>query len=176
MADLSIYEKMGVDPFDAPIPGESLTEDPNTPKPWERPPEFTNVDDAIKDIFMRITDPEVYGDLMDAIRGRTPLDMIAQTLLFKGYMNGKFTTDLMLLLIEPTLYLLILLAEHNKIYDYLVYAEEEFDLDEEEQIELMNDDINRMRPKPTVAPEKAEQMVPDSLLAQVRQAPMTGEE
>jgi hypothetical protein len=176
MADLSIYEQSGTDPFDAPIPGESLTEDPRTQKPWERPPEYTNVDDAIKDIFMRITDEAVYSDLMEAIRGRTPLDMIAQTLLFKGYMNGKFTTDLMLILIEPTLYLLMLLAEHNKIYDYLVYAEEEEDLNEEEQIELMNDDMQRMRPKPQVSAEKAERMVPDSLLAQVRSAPMVGEE
>ena len=29
------YEASGVDPFDAPIPGASLTNDPQNPYPWE---------------------------------------------------------------------------------------------------------------------------------------------
>lgn len=174
--DLAQYDAMGVDPFDAPIPGESLTSDPSTPKPWERPPQFTDVNEALHEIFMRVTDEEVYGDLMDAIREGTPIDMIVQTVLFKGYMNGAWNTDLLLTLIEPTMYIIIALAEQNKIMDYKVYAGEEIDLDEKEQVSMLDDDIKRMRPK--VNREAATQSIPGSLLSQVKAAPMAtgGEE
>ena len=29
------FDKVGVNPFNAPIPGESLTDSPDTPKAWE---------------------------------------------------------------------------------------------------------------------------------------------
>ena len=32
-----------VDPFSKPVPGQSLTNDPDNPYPWESPPEFVNV-------------------------------------------------------------------------------------------------------------------------------------
>ena len=32
-------------PFDTPIPGQSLTDVPGN-GPWEHPPQFTNIDDA----------------------------------------------------------------------------------------------------------------------------------
>ena len=35
-------EEAGINPFNAPIPGESLTTSPDNPKAWERPPEFAN--------------------------------------------------------------------------------------------------------------------------------------
>ena len=36
------FDEVGVNPFNAPVPGESLTASPDTPKSWERPPEFTD--------------------------------------------------------------------------------------------------------------------------------------
>ena len=32
------FDEVGVNPFNAPIPGESLTTAPDMPRAWERPP------------------------------------------------------------------------------------------------------------------------------------------
>ena len=36
-----------VDPFNKPIPGQSLTNPVDTPYPWEGPPQFVKVNEAI---------------------------------------------------------------------------------------------------------------------------------
>jgi hypothetical protein len=172
------YEANGIDPFDAPIPGESLTSDPNTPRAWERPPEFTDVNEALKDIFIQITEDGTYQDFLDMMREEVPLDMITQTILFRGYMVGKWNTDMMFLLVEPTLYLLIALAEQNGINDYLVYAEENDEFSDEELKTMVNEDIERMKPRAPKKPMKVpEEVVPNSLLSNIKPAKaMEGEE
>lgn len=170
MIDVDAFDNDGINPFDAPIPGESLTSDPNNPKPWERPPEFTDVNEAIQYMFLRLTDEENYGDVMDLIRDRTPLDEMVQMYLFKGYMMGKWTVDMMLLLMEPMLYVLIALAEHNGITDYLVYEEEETTMEEGQAIEMLRDDVNRMQPKKKEI-RPVTNVLSDSLLAKIEEVP-----
>ena len=46
------------DPFDAPIPGQSLTDEPGK-WAWEKPPEITDVDEAVESIVTPILeDPQ----------------------------------------------------------------------------------------------------------------------
>ena len=167
------YEGFDVDPFDAPIPGESLTNSADNRKPWEEPPKYTDINEALQETFLGITEGEIYIDLMDQIRDGFPIDELTQYIVFKGYTAGYWTTDLMMLMVEPVMYLLIALAEHNGIYDYTVYDGEEEDMDDEEAAQLINDDAARMHPKRSklsaamVASKKVEDVVPGSLLAQV---------
>ena len=35
------FDKVGVNPFNAPIPGESLTVSPDSKHSWENPPEYS---------------------------------------------------------------------------------------------------------------------------------------
>jgi len=72
------------------------------------------------------------------INDGTPLDEVAQVILYKGYTEGKFTPDLMVMLIEPTLYLLIAISDYADIKDYILYNEE---VDDEEDSQLPPDDI-----------------------------------
>ena len=109
------YEQLGIDPFDSPIPGESLTSDPGNPRPFEKPPEFTNVEKAMAFIFDHLTNDGSYEDVLQTMREGTPLDMLAQVYLTKGFQEGKWNPDLMLLLIEPTIYLLMWLASLHLI-------------------------------------------------------------
>lgn len=171
---LEQFEKNGTDFFDAPIPGESLTSDPNTPKPWERPPEFTEVNPAMQELFMLLTAGGTYEDILDGLRNKVPIDMIGQTVLFRGYMLGKWNVDLMLLLMEPLAYLLIALAEQNGIYDYLLYAEEEEEIDEEEATRILKEDTERMRKRSIPTRRPIEQVLPSSLLSQIKETPAIG--
>ena len=44
--------------FDAPIPGQSLTDTPGN-SPWEHPPQFSNVNDAAEYVWNTLHEPEV---------------------------------------------------------------------------------------------------------------------
>ena len=59
-----------------------------------------------------------------------PIMEIVQTILFAGFDKGMWNPDLMLLLAEPSTYIIMALAERAGI-DYVIYAEEE----EEEEAE-----------------------------------------
>ena len=132
------FDEVGVNPFNAPIPGESLTSSPEMPKAWERPPQYTDPDDAMEAIYMELTEEDTLRKLINIINDGIPLDEISQVVLYKGYTEGKFTTDLMVMLIEPTLYLLIAIADYAEIKDYTLYNEE---VQDEEDTELPPDDI-----------------------------------
>ena len=125
------FDEAGINPFNAPIPGESLTASPDNKKAWERPPEYTNEDDAMKEIYLLLTEQDKLKQLINTIDDGVPLDEIAQVILYKGYTEGKYNPDLMLLLIEPTLYLLISIADYAEIKDYVLYTGEDNDPDTE---------------------------------------------
>tara|TARA_R110000782_G_scaffold142602_2_gene235319 strand:- start:1838 stop:2419 length:582 start_codon:yes stop_codon:yes gene_type:complete len=131
------FEEQGVNPFNAPIPGESLTSSPENPKAWERPPEFTNEDDAMKALYLLLTEQDKLKVLVDTIDEGVAIDEIAQVILYKGYTEGKYNPDLMMLLIEPTIYLLISIADYAEIKDYVLYNGEDTDTD----TQIPEDDI-----------------------------------
>ena len=123
------FDEVGVNPFNAPIPGESLTSSPETPRAWERPPEYTDQDEAMMAVYMVLTEQDTLRQLVGIISEGVPLDEIAQVLLYKGYTEGKYTPDMMLMLAEPTIYLLIAIADYAEIKDYVLYSEEDEDPD-----------------------------------------------
>ena len=56
----------------APIPGQSLTDEPRG-YAWERPAEFTTTEDALKYYLPRLTDKEIVEDMMLALENGFPL-------------------------------------------------------------------------------------------------------
>ena len=122
-----------------PIPGQSLTNDPNQSYPWEGPPEFTNFRDALHYITEGLLEEDIYVPLMQGIGGGVPLTDIALQLLQRGFQEGKWNPDLLMMLIEPTIYVLMALAEKAGI-EYRINGDEEEDLDQEDE-----NDIAEMR-------------------------------
>jgi len=118
------FDEVGVNPFNAPIPGESLTASPDTPKSWERPPEFTDQEEAMRAVYMELTEQDTLRKIVDIIDEGIALDELAQVILYKGYTSGKFNPDMMMLLAEPTIYLLIAIADYADIKDYTLYEGE----------------------------------------------------
>ena len=170
------FDKVGVNPFSAPTPGESLTTPTDMPKAWERPPQYTDEGNAMEAVYMELTQIENLRSLIDLIDEGTALDEIAQVVLYKGYTEGKWTPDLMLMLIEPTLYLLISIADYADIKYYTLYEGDDDDPDAEihgDDIEPVNfdeEDTNENmkleKTKDETLEPKAETLEP-SLLARV---------
>ena len=67
-----LQEYMGK--MNRPTPGQSLTEDPETPQPYVGKPEFSIVQEAIEYIFVTITAEEgPYEDIMSSLAGGVPI-------------------------------------------------------------------------------------------------------
>lgn len=127
---LSLQRKMS-----RPVPGEGLLSNPETPWPWENPPKFSSVLKASEYMFSEFTSDELYPILLDAMDEEIPIMDITRFILFKGFTEGLWTPDLLILLIEPTSYILLALAERALI-DPIVYREEDED-DISEEVELL---------------------------------------
>ena len=115
-----------------PIPGESLTNDPDSPYPFEKAPEFTTLKAANEYLFEKIIDEDIYVKLMGLLAQDVPIMEVTQLLLFEGFNQGKWNPDLMVLLIEPTAYMLMALAERADIDYKITKNQDQEDIDEEE--------------------------------------------
>lgn len=127
MEDEQVYMQE-MSKMDRPIPGQSLTTDPENPAPYERPPEFTNVHDATMYLWDYVTEEETYAALMTGISKGVPVMAITQVILFDHFQQGKWNPDLMLMLAEPLAYMLIALAERLDLDIEIDNEEEEGDI------------------------------------------------
>ena len=165
------FDEVGVNPFNAPIPGESLTASPDTPKAWERPPEYTDQDEAMRAVYLEMTKFDTLKELINIIDDGVPLDEIAQVVLYKGYTEGKFTPDMMLMLAEPTIYLLIAIADYADIKDYVLYDGDDEDPDveiPEDNITPVNMDEEEVEEVKTKIAEPTEEVMGQGLLSRMK--------
>lgn len=126
-----------------PIPGSSLTNSPDTPYAWEQAPQFVELQPAMDALFLELTEPEAYHSTMDLVRNGMPIGDIAQVLLTDGFQKGMWNPDLLMLLVEPTMYMIIAFAEKANIQDYITYeGEDEEPADDDEQLAGIEEAIN----------------------------------
>ncbi len=90
----------------APIPGQSLTDEPRG-YAWERPPELTTPEQALQFYLPRITNKEAIEDIMLALENGFPLSTLVKGIYMNGVMEGKHSIDVGLL-IAPVLHEIIL--------------------------------------------------------------------
>jgi len=129
------YNQEGIDALvnsSRPIPGQSLTDNPDQSYPWESPPEFTDFRQAFNYLAEELLEEDIYVPLMVAMSQGVPISDIALQLLQRGFQEGKWNPDLLMMLLEPTMYLLLALAEKAGVEPRL-YGDEEEDLDAEEE-------------------------------------------
>jgi hypothetical protein len=88
--------------FGRPIPGNSLTTHKPGDRPWERPPEMSSVEDALRFYFKMLNDPEVIDDLMTLLDMGVPIRPIVQSIYTSGVMNGRHSLDVGLI-VEDTM-------------------------------------------------------------------------
>ena len=161
------------DPFNSPTPGESLTKTPEEKFPWEQASEYTEVRPFMEDLFLQLTeDKDRYVKLLVSFLQQVSIADTTQMLLYTSWRAGKINTDLMLLLIEPVMYLLIAMAEQAEI-EPVIYDEENVDEPSQEDADLyveQSQKINEMKPE-----KIRKSSVEPSLLARVEDLPTAKE-
>ena len=162
------------------VPGQSLTNSPEQPYKWEQPPEFVNTKEASLYVFSVLTTPETVPNLLESVANGVGVVDLASIVLYSGFLEGKWNPDLMTLLMEPTMYMIMALAEKANIK----YVVDTGDDDKEPEItgeqqektfkkgltaleEIKNQTVNRINPQtiPVEVREQIEQIeLPKGLL------------
>ena len=149
MAEIELLEEEGEEPavgenplkasfmknvgrMERPMPGQSLTNDPENPLPFEQPPKFVDKTDALEYLFASFVEEKKYIALMGALEQGMPLMDLTKLLLVSGFQDGLWNYDLLLILIEPTAYMIMALAERADIDFKVISPEDDDEADEEE--------------------------------------------
>ena len=154
------------DPFDAPIPGQSLTDEPGN-YPWEHPPKTIEPEQALDKFWNRLTDPEVAEEIIIMMEAGVPVEALARILTFAGFAEGEFTPDVGFLTIEPLMKMIAAIGMRAGVKN-LVISLEDFgnnktikdmlNLKEvNERIEEVVDEKKQKEPKGLMAPKKSEE-------------------
>lgn len=100
--------------LDAPIAGQSLTAELGG-RPWQQPPQYATVEQAIQYHVPRLINPEVLEDIMNVIETGIPLTVIAQSLQGGAVMQGKHSVDVGILITPVLMETLAYLAEEQGV-------------------------------------------------------------
>ena len=89
-------------PFDAPVPGQGLTDKPGN-YPWEHPPQFTDTMEASEFLWDKLTEPLFAQQIIGMLDAGIPVEAIARVVVFAGFTEGKFTPDVGFMLAETVM-------------------------------------------------------------------------
>jgi hypothetical protein len=149
------------------IPGQSLTNSPDQPYNWERPAEFSNPREAMLYVFETLTVPETTTNILLSLSNGVGVMDIASITLYSGFLEGKWNPDLMTLLMEPTMYMVMALAEKADI-DYDLEAgdrDKPEEMSGESQLETITSGVNELDKMRQMA---ASRVSPQSVPQEVR--------
>jgi len=142
MTELSSQALREYNPFQGPIPGQSLTTSEDEKQPWEQPPKITNLKEARELMFLEILKKENLTAIVNLLDEGMTIAKLTEMLLFIGFTKGQFNPDMMLLLLEPTMYMLLAVAEAVGIEPRLDDEDDDLDAepteeDNEEELEFL---------------------------------------
>jgi len=151
-----------------PIPGQSLTNSPDEKYQWEKSPEFTNPRETMLYVFETLTVPETTANILLSISNGVSVIDIASITLYSGFLEGKWNPDLMTMLMEPTMYMIMALAEKAGI-DYQLEAgdnDRPEEMSGEKSIKVLQEGVNELD---KIRKQAVERVNPQSVPSDVRE-------
>ena len=100
--------------LDAPIPGEGMTHELGD-RPWQKPAQYTTVDEVIPFYVERIRNPDFMPQLLKVIEIGFPLTTIANSMQNAAVMEGTHSVDVGILALPAIVELLALVAKENDV-------------------------------------------------------------
>lgn len=107
---MAIPNKPNAPLLDGPIPGQNLTAELGA-RPWQTPPQFTTVEDALEYYIPRLQSDEVTGPLLDVLEMGVPVTTIANTMQLASVMEGKHSVDVGMLILPVLMEMIMLIAD-----------------------------------------------------------------
>jgi hypothetical protein len=95
-----------------PIPGQSLTSELGG-RPWQSPPQYATVDDAMDWYLERFDSQEVVDELMSVLESGIPISTIANSMQLGAVLNGVHSIDVGVLVMPIIMEMMKYLAEQT---------------------------------------------------------------
>jgi hypothetical protein len=149
-----------------PIPGQSLTNSPDQPYNWEKPTEFTTVNDCLMYIFDNLLEEDIFENLTSSLDNEVPILDIASAILYTGFLEGKWNPDLMLLLLEPLTYMIMAMGEMYglKSDEMVITAEDNPSIDDPEvQVKTFKKAMEKAKLSTMEKDAKKENLIPEEI-------------
>ena len=160
-----------------PIPGQSLTNSPDSKYPWENTPELSNPREALDSIVAEIMQPEAVKNIVNALAKGGAVGDIASAVLYAKFTEGEISIDTMMLLAEPIMYTLMAIGEEANI-KYNIEGNDLDEFDEEDEVEEIDSKVNEFRTAVSdiknqttqkLKPKVDENVVPKNILDKVKE-------
>ena len=100
------YEEKHTPLFNVSVPGESLVQ-PLGQHAYEKPPEFNTPKEALNFILEKYYHPTTFSNVVKVLSTGVSIELIVDTLVFTGFLQGKYTVDVAEI-IKPALFLNII--------------------------------------------------------------------
>jgi len=84
--------------FDRPIPGQGMTSELGA-RPWEKPPQYTTVDEALSYYLPKLSDDEFAKNLINVMEMGVPITSLANTIQMSSVMEGRHSVDVGILIL-----------------------------------------------------------------------------
>jgi protoporphyrinogen oxidase len=119
-------------------------------------------------IFEQLTVPETVTNMLLSLSNGVGVIDIASSVLYSGFLEGKWNPDLMTLMMEPTMFMIMALAEKAEI-DYVLDSEDDVTVKEmspEKQLQTLQGGINELD---NIRKQAANRVNPQSVPAEIRE-------
>ena len=128
------------------LPGQSLTNSPDQPYNWEKPVEISNSNEGMMYVFENLTVPETTANILLSVSNGVGIIDLASIVLYTGFLEGKWNPDLMLILMEPTMYMIMALAEKAEIEYSLETGDDTnpTEMDPQKQVDEIQEGVNSL--------------------------------
>ena len=108
------FKEANNNPFDAPVPGQGLTDKPGN-YPWEHPPQYTNTSEAADYVWDRLTQPQFAEQVIAMLDAGIPVEAIGRIIIFTGFAEGKWTPDVAFIITEPVMKMIAAVGIHGGV-------------------------------------------------------------
>ena len=108
------FKEADNNPFDAPVPGQGLTDKPGN-YPWEHPPQYTDTSEAADYVWDRLTQPQFAEQVIAMLDAGIPVEAIGRIIIFTGFAEGKWTPDVAFIITEPVMKMIAAVGIHGGV-------------------------------------------------------------
>jgi len=161
--------------FERHIPGQSLASELGQ-YPWQRPSQYTTVDDAMQFYAERIMNPMFRDQIAETMELGVPITSIANALQGNGVMMGKHTIDIGVLILPVIMEMLAYIGDEEGV-DYVMGTELEDPDEDKFRDSTIAVAMKKVKAKmETAGKEPVEETEPmiEEEIAEVSEPPATG--
>ena len=189
---MAIEQAPQINMFEGAIAGQSMSASPDSKMPGDGPPQYAGIKEASEAIFLSLLEEENLTSILDLLENDIPVSEITSVLLLTGFSKGQYSPDLLMMLIEPVMYMIMAIADKFGIENVKIYAGEEEDYNadfdenmtdqelEDSKVQSLQDIFKNKRISPDLRntmenseiAEKLESIDIDSLMARREEEPM----